>query len=1022
MSKLSPSWSAKYAEHVTPLGETGTWGDRNPSNPFYVEQSSWTAADGYNDTACRVRNFIRDIYTNDPNLAAVLIFGKDPHRMGYWTLTDPSDAYPPGHTIDLWYFGALNGTQNKNDNEYFCEVPGTGDLTDFTVEVVIGRFPYGSEEEFWYMFNKTKAYVADTSSSQWQNFLFFDRSLETSTANDDIWVNKLDFTYFNILDNVGALHCPSSTGLDHTISDSVHDSYEFIQYLNGTHPDYEDGLSFFINEGHGGEWWNGAPGTPDDGYFDYEGAEEKAFVGISIGCGDNIWLSFPTYFESMAKLIFKRGGAVITIGTTGTHTDDELVFRYIDALYSANWTYGDALKYIVNHGYEPRHDSGICLLGDPTLKPKNTKYTNIKIYGPTMRNNTFSIPGHPYAEFKFIDLQGDDIDSASLYFYDGSSWHLAKTFSDDEVVNLEEYSYLYSGCDSPDTVCRIKIVCTANGVTSTANMRFQTHPYDDWTIFYIEKNDTNQLQPQIHGKLDSLSQAYYYKYEGLINGEYKTLEEGVDIAEHPHFTITNTTFMNDYGNYTIRCTFSSTGVTRTETFVKTIIANYPTPDLTLLPNDNGTVTNNYITANGATYKWQCIDDGSSHDGDTTYIEGGRGEETFNFEDTTSSLKYLKIIIVAKATSSTYNYLYVTLKLNSQLTRIAKINIDNTNYQTFTFYITKNPFTNENWSANDLTNLEVGLYFDPAMGVPSPKIRCTSLYIQGAIRNTPPTLSNPIATPSTGEADYTTFYFNITYSDVDGDTPAEIRVNISKPGWYINTTMSYISGDVTTGALYSYSTTLSAGIYDFLFYASDGIDSTVNNPDEVVISTFKISIRADGEDYFIWLGKNCTASEAISDIPGFDEASEYIAIWNGTSWDSSNGLWLFYYGDGSGDDFYIHTYDVIRINLDDTGTVDIYATPNNDIDYGATRMVVLLNSTNRGVNYTGYTGPTTTLQSIVSDAGLVDGEAIGYWDTNSYSWQLYVVGFSDLNVDIPKFAVIFTKVEATRMWNILGPEA
>jgi len=1002
---------------------TGAWGDRNPSNPFYVEQSSWTAADGYNDTACRVRNFIRDIYTNDLSLAAVLFFGKDPYRMGYWTGTDPGDTYPPGHTIDLWYFGALNGTQNKNDNEYFCENPGWDDLTDFEVEVVIGRFPYGSEEEFWYMFNKTKAYVADTSSGQWQNFLFFDRSLSTNTAEDDIWVNKLNFTYFNILDNVGALHCPSSAGLDHTISDSVHNSYEFIQYLNGTHPDYEDGLSFFINEGHGGQWWDGAPGTPDDGYFDYEGAEEKAFVGISIGCGDNIWLSFPTYYESMAKLIFKRGGAVITVGTTSTHSDDQLVFRFIDALHSTNWTYGDALKYIVNHGYEPYHDSGICLLGDPTLKPKNTKYTNIKIYGPTMRNNTYSIPGHPYTEFKFIDLQGDDIDSASLYFYDGSSWHLAKTFSDDEVVNFEEYSYLYSSCNSPDTVCRIKIVCNANGIVSTANMRFQTHPYDDWTIFYIEKNDTNQLQPQIHGLLSGLSYAYYYKYEGLIDGEYKTLEEGVDIAEHHHFTITNTTFMNDYGNYTIRCTFSSTGVTRTETFVKTIRTNYQTPDLTLLPNDNGTVINNNITANGATYKWQCIDDGSSHDSDTTYIEGGTGEETFNFEDTTSKLKYLKIVIVSRATGSIYNYLYVTLKFGSQLTRIAKIKVDNTNYQTFIVYITKNPFANENWTADNLTNLEVGLYFEPAMVIPSPpKIRCTSLYVEGAIENTPPTLSSPSATPSVGEASSTIFYFNITYSDPDNDSPTEIRVNISKPGWYLNSSMSYVSGDNLTGALYSYSTTLKAGVYGISFYAFDGKDGTVNDPDIQIKSTFRMVVRADGEDYFIWVGKNCTASEAVEDIPGFDETSEYIAIWNGTTWDSTNGLWIFYYGDGSGEDFNIHTYDIIRIYLTDTGTVEIYATPNNYINYSATRTVLLINSTNKGANYTGYTGSTTTLSDIVDDAGLEDGEVIGYWDNSTYEWEIYVIGFSDLNVEIDKFTVVYTKVGDTKTWNIPGPEA
>jgi len=182
------------------------------------------------------------------------------------------------------------------------------------------------------------------------------------------------------------------------------------------------------------------------------------------------------------------------------------------------------------------------------------------------------------------------------------------------------------------------------------------------------------------------------------------------------------------------------------------------------------------------------------------------------------------------------------------------------------------------------------------------------------------------------------------------------------------------------------------------------------------------VRADGEDYFVWVGKNCTASEAVEDIPGFDEASEYIAIWNGTTWDSENGLWIFYYGDGSGEDFYIHTYDVIRIYLTDTGTVEIYATPNNYINYSATRTVLLINSTNRGANFTGYTGSTTTLSNIVDDADLQDGEVIGYWDNSTYEWEVYIVGFSDLNVEIDKFTVVYTKVEATRMWNILGPEA
>jgi len=111
-------------------------------------------------------------------------------------------------------------------------------------------------------------------------------------------------------------------------------------------------------------------------------------------------------------------------------------------------------------------------------------------------------------------------------------------------------------------------------------------------------------------------------------------------------------------------------------------------------------------------------------------------------------------------------------------------------------------------------------------------------------NTAPSLTNPSASPSSGVADYTTFYFNITYSDADGDPPVEIKVNISKTGWYINVTMTYISGDYVTGALYSYSTTLSVGVYDYLFYASDGIASTVNDP------TDQVSVEAQSYSFTV----------------------------------------------------------------------------------------------------------------------------------------------------------------------------
>jgi len=94
-----------------------------------------------------------------------------------------------------------------------------------------------------------------------------------------------------------------------------------------------------------------------------------------------------------------------------------------------------------------------------------------------------------------------------------------------------------------------------------------------------------------------------------------------------------------------------------------------------------------------------------------------------------------------------------------------------------------------------------------------------------VANQPPELLNPSVEPSSGVADYTIFYFNVTWKDADGDTPADgyLKVNISKTGWYVNASLSYVSGDNTTGALYSYSCKLSAGEYNYQFWAYDGIN-------------------------------------------------------------------------------------------------------------------------------------------------------------------------------------------------------
>lgn len=93
-------------------------------------------------------------------------------------------------------------------------------------------------------------------------------------------------------------------------------------------------------------------------------------------------------------------------------------------------------------------------------------------------------------------------------------------------------------------------------------------------------------------------------------------------------------------------------------------------------------------------------------------------------------------------------------------------------------------------------------------------------------------------PTTGIDSYTLFYFNCTWADADGDSPGDnppttyLKVNISRAGWYVNTSMTWISGSNTTGALYQYTTTLTTSTgYSSRFYAYDGTDYNSTTADD-----------------------------------------------------------------------------------------------------------------------------------------------------------------------------------------------
>jgi hypothetical protein len=93
-------------------------------------------------------------------------------------------------------------------------------------------------------------------------------------------------------------------------------------------------------------------------------------------------------------------------------------------------------------------------------------------------------------------------------------------------------------------------------------------------------------------------------------------------------------------------------------------------------------------------------------------------------------------------------------------------------------------------------------------------------------NQPPTLYNGYVTPSSGDTS-TTFSYYVTYSDTDGDVPTTKYVYIDGSPY----TMTMISGGYVSGAVFRYSTTLSAsGSHNYYFYFADSVHShTVRLP-------------------------------------------------------------------------------------------------------------------------------------------------------------------------------------------------
>ena len=114
------------------------------------------------------------------------------------------------------------------------------------------------------------------------------------------------------------------------------------------------------------------------------------------------------------------------------------------------------------------------------------------------------------------------------------------------------------------------------------------------------------------------------------------------------------------------------------------------------------------------------------------------------------------------------------------------------------------------------------YFSASDGTATARLPSSSTYSGPSVTatNIAPSLISGSVFPTSGTTD-TTFTYEVTYSDANGDAPSYVRVYIDGT-WY---SMTNVSGTYTSGALYRYTTnSLDTSSHNYYFGASDGIDT------------------------------------------------------------------------------------------------------------------------------------------------------------------------------------------------------
>ena len=258
------------------------------------------------------------------------------------------------------------------------------------------------------------------------------------------------------------------------------------------------------------------------------------------------------------------------------------------------------------------------------------------------------------------------------------------------------------------------------------------------------------------------------------------------------------------------------------------------------------------------------------------------------------------------------------------------------------------------------------------------------------------------------------------NDTDGDTLTVTWASNCSGVWLNYNVNTSVAADSIVSYVYSCFSENNTDYY-WQVYVYDGEYNISEIYHFTTVMIRNYTIRHDGIDYFCYLNDNTTASMVAANITGFDTIADYMQIWDSSHWDINNWLWVTYYGDGSGTDFNINYYDIVRIYLNYTSdvTYDMPYSGAVNLSNCTGREVILTDNTlNRQYNYSCYCCPNNATMSVIGTSmGLTAGERLAVWNTTSYEWNAYIMDFtsSALNHVVEPFSVLETKVDERHAW-------